>query len=297
IFYNRYAVGHLLGKGGNGSVFAGVRRSDGKKVALKFVRKSVNDKYITVPGGTRRLPVEVALMELVCKPPHFPFVIELLEWFETPVGFIIVLERPYPCVDLYKFCRHVALSEAMAKIIMQQVIQAALHCRERGVFHRDIKEENILINTQTLEVKLIDFGCGDLHKDTPYNEYCGTCNSEMSTPICYPPEWISSRMCEAESATVWTLGVLLYSMLCGHKPFFRLGDIVHRQQLFPTYLSKCEKIQKFYIQTFLTSYIISHSCLQSDKLVSSERPEKTANTRADARPQLAVTLYSGAAGV
>lgn len=122
----------------------------------------------------------MALMELVCKPPHFPFVIKLLEWFETPKGFIIVLERPDPCLDLFEFGRRVSMSEDMAKIIMEQVIQAAQHCRVRGVFHRDIKEENILINPDTLKVWLIDFGCGDLHKDTTYDEHCGTRTSETS---------------------------------------------------------------------------------------------------------------------
>ncbi|XP_060716651.1 serine/threonine-protein kinase pim-2-like [Tachysurus vachellii] len=148
--------------------------------------KILNDKYITVPGDTRRLPAEVAIVELVCKPPRCPYVIELLDWIETPAGIIIVLERPDHCVDLFEFCRPVNVTENMAKIIMQQVIQAARHCRARGVFHRDIKEENILINPHNLEVKLIDFGCGDLHKDTPYTEYAGT-------PIYFPPEWLTER--------------------------------------------------------------------------------------------------------
>lgn len=56
---------------------------------------------------------------------------------------------------------------------MRQVVQAARHCCDCGVLHRDIKGENILINTDTLQVKLIDFGCGDLLKNTPYKIYTG----------------------------------------------------------------------------------------------------------------------------
>lgn len=56
---------------------------------------------------------------------------------------------------------------------MLQVVEAARHCYSRRVFHRDIKAENLLFNTDTMDVKLIDFGCGDLWQDTPYEEYAG----------------------------------------------------------------------------------------------------------------------------
>ncbi|XP_053479076.1 serine/threonine-protein kinase pim-2-like isoform X1 [Ictalurus furcatus] len=174
-FFSRFTVGKLLGKGSFGFVYAGVQKSDGKKVALKFMKRCEIYPYITLPGDTRRLPLEVALMELVCKPPHCPHVIELLECFETPKFFILVLERPDPCVDLFEYCEDVGMSESKAQTIMKQVLLAALHCRDRGVFHRDIKDENVLLNPQTLEVKLIDFGCGDLLKDTPYTEYSDAC--------------------------------------------------------------------------------------------------------------------------
>lgn len=119
-------------------------------------------------------------MELVCKPPHCPNVIQLLDWIETPTLLILVLERPDPCIELFDYCAHKAMSESKARIILQQVLYAARHCQERGVFHRDIKEENILLNPQSLMVKLIDFGCGDILRDTPYTSLAGNCTSEMS---------------------------------------------------------------------------------------------------------------------
>ncbi|MCI4393789.1 hypothetical protein PGIGA_G00161630 [Pangasianodon gigas] len=172
-------------------------------------------------------------MELVCKPPRCPYVIELLEWFETPTSFILVLERPDPCVDLYKYCRFLRkkVPESLAQIIMQQVVRAACHCRDRGVLHRDIKEGNLLLNPQTLEVKLIDFGCGELLKDTPYTEYAGTRRY-------FPPEWIVEKEYNAEPATVWSLGVLLYSLLHGEEPFFGAQEIVDGDLYFTDDLSE-----------------------------------------------------------
>lgn len=118
-------------------------------------------------------------MKLVCHPPLCPYVIELLDWIETSELIILVLERPEPCVELFEYCEDNTLSEAEVRIIMWQVIEAARHCHERLVFHRDIKEENILLNPETFKVKLIDFGCGDLLKDTHYTEYAGNRVSVM----------------------------------------------------------------------------------------------------------------------
>ncbi|XP_017321965.1 serine/threonine-protein kinase pim-2 isoform X1 [Ictalurus punctatus] len=230
-FFSRFTVGKLLGKGSFGFVYAGVQKSDGKKVALKFMKRCEIYPYITLPGDTRRLPLEVALMELVCKPPHCPHVIELLECFETPKFFILVLERPDPCVDLFEYCEDVGMSESKAQTIMKQVLLAALHCRDRGVFHRDIKDENVLLNPQTLEVKLIDFGCGDLLKDTPYTEYSGTWTFQ-------PPEWITEGEYEAEPTTVWGLGIFLYQLLCQEELFCSDQEIVEGHMDLPDYLSE-----------------------------------------------------------
>lgn len=54
-----------------------------------------------------------------------------------------------------------------------ELIDAAAVCCSRAVFHRDIKMPNLLVNTETLEVKLIDFGCGDPLKSSSYNTYSG----------------------------------------------------------------------------------------------------------------------------
>lgn len=112
-------------------------------------------------------------MELVSKPFHSPHVLELLEWFAIPNFTVLILERPSPCMDLLDFCELYGgkLPEPLAQDIMRQVVKAARHCCDQGVFHNDIKPENILINIETMQVKLIDFGCGDLLQDTPY-EYC-----------------------------------------------------------------------------------------------------------------------------
>lgn len=85
------------------------------------------------------------------------------------------MERPSPCEDLWDYLRHHGgiLKEETARFIMAQATMAAHICCQRGVFHRDIKLENLPMNPETLEVKLIDFGCGDLLKDSGYKSFYG----------------------------------------------------------------------------------------------------------------------------
>lgn len=120
-------------------------------------------------------------MKLVCQPPHCPYVIDLLEWFESPVSFILILERPDPCINLFKYCRGLQgkVPEAQARTIMQQIVQTLRHCQDRGVFHSGVRLDNILLNTQTLEVKLIDFSYGYVGKDIPYMDFGSNCTSGM----------------------------------------------------------------------------------------------------------------------
>ncbi|XP_062857558.1 serine/threonine-protein kinase pim-2-like isoform X1 [Trichomycterus rosablanca] len=217
-FDRRYRMGELLGKGGCGSVYAGFRRTDGQEVAIKIVLKTTYDEFITIPGEKNSLPKEVALMLMASRPPRCDHVLELLEWFDTPECFVLILERPALCVNLFEYHRDDALPEPLAQIIMRQVVLAARHCQDRGVLHRDLKEENLLVSLDRLEVKLIDFGCGDLLKSSPYRRFSGTM-------LYVPPEWIKRGRYHGCPATVWGLGILLFVLVCGELPFWNEREI------------------------------------------------------------------------
>merc|ERR1712142_919126 len=198
-----YTVKEEIGRGGFGVVYAAERKSDGLEVAVKEVSKDID--MLTEDN----IPLEVALMEQV---NDVPGVIKLLDYFDTADSFYVVMER-FNSKDLFDFITEQGpLPENLAKDLFMQLVDTVNECHERGVVHRDIKDENILIDINTFKIKLIDFGSGASLKEGLYHKFKGT-------RVYSPPEWINCGAYTAEALTVWSLGILLYDMLCGDIPF------------------------------------------------------------------------------
>ncbi|KAL1005672.1 hypothetical protein UPYG_G00062090 [Umbra pygmaea] len=225
-FTSLYQVGRKLGDGGFGVVYKGTRKKDGRIVALKYIRKEGYQKFLKFPGTSVTLPSEVAMHLLVSRPPISEHVVELLEWFDQPDKLILVMDYPAPCVDVLGYMENARrpLTENMARSIMKQVLQACQDLRECGVLHRDIKAENLLWQTDTRKVKLIDFGCADFLHDEPYTDFAGT-------PLFCPPEWIYDRKYDGRKANIWSIGVLLYNLVTFLLPFQTVDEITNKHTL------------------------------------------------------------------
>ena len=123
-----------------------------------------------------KVPLEVALMWKVGG--HSSGVIQLIDYFELPDFHLLVMERPgtsaQACKDLFDFISdHKRLEEPLARHIFRQVVRTVQECHEAGVIHRDIKDENILIDVKSHQAKLIDFGSGARLHDETYTDFEG----------------------------------------------------------------------------------------------------------------------------
>lgn len=141
------------------------------------------------------------------------------------------LEPPRPCYtrrpshDLFECIeqtKHKRLSEKQARYIMAQVVEAVHYLSNQGIYHRDIKDENLVID-KDFKVKLIDFGSAAIenpNEPSPYYKlFFGTTAYAAS-------EVLLKRSYQAAPAEIWTLGVLMSYLLTGMSPFPTEADAI-----------------------------------------------------------------------
>lgn len=134
---------------------------------------------------------------------------------------VFVMPRHNNTIDLYDYIHKKGrLMEDEAKYIFKQVLTIVYELFNMGIVQLDLKDDNILIDTASKEITLIDFGFAAFTKDSPYTELNG------GAPLFLPPEWFEHKQIEAEPLTVWSLGLLLFDMLHGDIPYEEPYDIV-----------------------------------------------------------------------
>ncbi|XP_069579254.1 serine/threonine-protein kinase pim-3-like [Brachyistius frenatus] len=126
------------------------------------------------------------------------------------------MERPVPSVDLREYVdSNGPQEEDMVKSIMKQLVEASIHMQSAGVFHRDLKLDNVLIHPGVSgpRVRIIDFGCGCATQKEPHRFYYS------GTTAYAPPEVFSCGAYHDGPTTVWHLGAIMYEMLDGQEDF------------------------------------------------------------------------------
>ncbi|KAL1748681.1 kinase-like domain-containing protein [Schizophyllum fasciatum] len=252
-FTSAYQLGQELGIGGYGFVTAARCLRTGEEVAVKFILKSrVPPAAWTQHEQMGQVPIEVMLL---CRLDH-PNIVKCKDVYEDALYYYLVQElhglpwqravaleqahHPLPPVDgpvdpnsaarhrrasydLFEFIesrQHKRLPESRARDVFAQIVDAVAYLDQHGIAHRDIKDENILIDSAH-RVKLVDFGsasvCDPAAPRPYYTDFRGTATYAAA-------EVLRGEPYRAAPAEVWALGVLLAFLLTGSSPFATTGD-------------------------------------------------------------------------
>lgn len=223
-----YKVESVVGRGTYGSIYRGTHRLNGARVAIKsYVRHKaskvcrqgdgIQPHHSDDPLDWKRACHEARMM---AKLPQHPNIIYYFETFESATRLDLVMEM-VDGADLCELLRHQPgrrLPENRARHVIAAVCSAVASLHARNIIHRDLKLENVLINEADSRPVLVDFGFSELEVhptafSTPRTKnFCGT-------PPYMAPEIISSQQYDGKAADVWSLGVILYLLLCGKFPF------------------------------------------------------------------------------
>uniref|UniRef100_W5M699 SNF-related serine/threonine-protein kinase n=1 Tax=Lepisosteus oculatus TaxID=7918 RepID=W5M699_LEPOC len=205
-----YDLDRTLGKGHFAVVKLARHVFTGELVAVKVIDKT---KLDSLAAG--HLLQEVRCMKLV----QHPNVVRLYEVIDTQTKLYLILELG-DGGDMYDYIlRHEGgVSEAQAKVHFAQIVRAISYCHRLHVVHRDLKPENVVFFRQQGTVKLTDFGFSNhFQPGTMLMTSCGS--------LAYSaPEILLGEEYDAPAVDIWSLGVILYMLVCGQPPFQEAND-------------------------------------------------------------------------
>ncbi|XP_044074602.1 PAS domain-containing serine/threonine-protein kinase [Siniperca chuatsi] len=216
-FQEEYQPLKAVGKGAFGFVWKAIRRSDGQEVVVKFISKAriVSDCWVDDPM-LGRVSQEIAILTRV----QHHNIVKVLEVFENGSYFQMVMEKHGDGLDLFEFIdMQPRLDEPLASYIFRQLVAAVFYLRTKNILHRDIKDENIIID-KCFHIRLIDFGSAAMMAPGKlFYNFCGTLE------YC-SPEVLQGNPYEGPELEMWSFGVLLYTLLFSENPFCGVEEIL-----------------------------------------------------------------------
>lgn len=202
----RYAVKEVIGTGGMSIVYKAEDTQEGRLVALKVLK----EEFVREPKSRRRFLNESRAIAMLS---HENIVDVLDVNFEGDVQYIVMEYLEGPTLKEY-MVEHGALDVYDALHIVEQILSALKHAHERGVVHRDIKPQNIILVDGNETVKVMDFGIAHVQNYSTIT----ISDKAIGTVHYISPEQAKGRPAD-ERSDIYSTGVILYEMLTGKLPF------------------------------------------------------------------------------
>ena len=201
-----YIIGKQIGQGAYAVVRIGLHKPTNKKVALKIYKKYKLEE----PNRRKSVKREIKLME---KMRHM-HIIELYEIIDTTKYVILAMEY-VGGGSLHGYLKakpNRRVEESDAKRILKQIFEGLRYCHQRCITHRDIKLENLLLDSKN-NIKIIDFGFSTcVPNEKKIKIFCGT-------PSYMAPEIVRKTEYCGPPADIWAMGVLMFTILTGTFPY------------------------------------------------------------------------------
>ncbi|PSN48421.1 Maternal embryonic leucine zipper kinase [Blattella germanica] len=199
-----YELEKTIGCGGFAKVKLATHVLTGEKVAIKIMEKA------HLGDDLPRVQLEMKALKNL----SHQHICKLFQVIETETHYFMVMEY---CAGGELFDHIVEksrLSENEARYFFRQIVSAVAYLHERGYAHRDLKPENVLFDKEQV-IKLIDFGLCAKPREGMDSQLATSCGS----PTYAAPELVVGNKYFGSQVDVWSMGVLLYALLCGYLPF------------------------------------------------------------------------------
>ncbi|CAH0548609.1 unnamed protein product [Brassicogethes aeneus] len=198
-----YKLEKTIGKGNFAVVKLATHIVTNTKVAIKIIDKTALDE-----DNLTKIFRETAILKKL----RHPHITRLYELMETNNTIYMVTEYASEGEIFDHLVAKGRMQENEAKRIFCQIVSAVSYCHTQGIVHRDLKAENLLLD-HNMNIKLADFGFSNQYTDgNLLSTWCGS-------PPYAAPELFQGLNYDGPKADIWSLGVVLYVLVCGSLPF------------------------------------------------------------------------------
>ncbi|XP_044285331.1 serine/threonine-protein kinase MARK1 isoform X6 [Varanus komodoensis] len=198
-----YRLLKTIGKGNFAKVKLARHVLTGREVAVKII-----DKTQLNPTSLQKLFREVRIMKIL----NHPNIVKLFEVIETEKTLYLVMEYASGGEVFDYLVAHGRMKEKEARAKFRQIVSAVQYCHQKYIVHRDLKAENLLLDGD-MNIKIADFGfSNEFTIGNKLDTFCGS-------PPYAAPELFQGKKYDGPEVDVWSLGVILYTLVSGSLPF------------------------------------------------------------------------------
>ncbi|XP_032403952.1 MAP/microtubule affinity-regulating kinase 3-like isoform X6 [Xiphophorus hellerii] len=198
-----YRLLKTIGKGNFAKVKLARHILTGREVAIKII-----DKTQLNPNSLQKLFREVRIMKIL----NHPNIVKLFEVIETERTLYLVMEYASGGEVFDYLVAHGRMKEKEARAKFRQIVSAVQYCHQKHIVHRDLKAENLLLDAD-MNIKIADFGfSNEFTLGNKLDTFCGS-------PPYAAPELFQGKKYDGPEVDVWSLGVILYTLVSGSLPF------------------------------------------------------------------------------